>query len=69
MRPPSIATTTSVPGTGNPVNQIFVGVATTHSAIASVSGTGGYAVNFTLTFKSPAPVGPGTYRRTPYVGG
>jgi hypothetical protein len=34
-----------------------------------VSGTGGYAVNFTLTFKSPAPVGPGTYRRTPYVGG
>jgi outer membrane protein assembly factor BamB len=60
----TINITSQVTGAGTAPTQIFVGIATTHNAIASVSGTGGYAVNFTLTFKSPAPLGPGTYSDT-----
>lgn len=45
-------------------SEIYLGIETTNGAIASTSGAGGYAADFTLTFKSPAPLGPGTYHDT-----
>lgn len=64
---PTAAISISAQITGT--SEIYVGIATTHNGIASVSGVGGYAVNFTLTFKSPASLGAGTYQDTATIYG
>jgi outer membrane protein assembly factor BamB len=56
----TISVTAQISGT----SEIYVGVANTNNGIASVSAVGGLAANITLTFKSPAVLGAGTYQDT-----
>lgn len=61
----SISITAQISGAG----EIYVGIEAPTTTIASVSGEGGYAADFTITFKSPAPFGAGTYHDTMTVYG
>ena len=61
---PTASVSITAQATSSAVNQIFVGVVTNNTAIASVTGEGGFAVNYTFTFKAPAPLGAGTYHDT-----